>query len=231
MQISLEVILLVVELLLLAFTLFVVVQSRREERARGNLIGEMYRTARVFSRQEYFIAVMEALLKAKTEVFGCVTGSSPRADHESTVDRILDQIKVESSKGVNVWYLIPRSPDRIEMGSLYTRAGAKIRYHPGLIVNDLRYMVVDCRLVVIGLPEKSGEREPTRQGYAIPSEGMANLFQDHFERYWESPEATPYEVYVKELVSEIVRMNLGVSPDVVSRQLRIPDQEARSYMT
>jgi hypothetical protein len=77
---------------------------------------------------------------------------------------------------------------------------------------------------------KSGEREPTRQGYAIPSEGMANLFQDHFERYWKSPEALPYEVYVKELVSEITRMNVGISPDVVSRQLRIPDEEARSYM-
>lgn len=79
MQISFEVILLVVELLLLAFTLFVVVQSRREERARGNLISEMYRTARVFSRQEYFITVMEALLRAKAEVFGCVTGSTARA--------------------------------------------------------------------------------------------------------------------------------------------------------
>lgn len=230
MPISLEAILLVVELLLLAFTLFVVVQSRREEGARGKLIGEMYKTARVLSRQEYFIAVMEALLKAKTEVFGCVTGSSPRADHELTVDRILDQIKVESSKGVNVRYLIPRSPDRIELGSLYTRAGAQVRYHSGLIVNNLRYMVVDGKLVVIGLPEKSGEREPTRQGYAIPSEGMANLFQDHFERYWKSPEAFTYEVYVKDLVSEITRMNVGISPDVVSRQLRIPDEEARSYM-
>lgn len=57
MPISLEGILLVVELLLLAFTLFVVVQNRREERARGKLISEMYRTARVLSRQEYFIAV------------------------------------------------------------------------------------------------------------------------------------------------------------------------------
>ncbi len=230
MPTSLEAILLVVELLLLAFTLFVVVQSRREERARGKLIGEMYKAARVLSRQEYFIAVMEALVKANTEVFGCVTGSGPRADHALTVDRILEQIKVESSKSVNIKYLIPRSPDRIEMGSLYTRAGAEVRYHRGLIVNDLRYMVVDKKLAVIGLPEKSGEREPTRQGYAIPSEGLANLFQDHFERYWKSPEALPYEAYVKELISEITRMNVGISPDVVSRQLRIPDEEARSHM-
>lgn len=231
MQISVEAILIVVELLLLAFTLFIVVQSRREERARGNLISEMYKTARIFSRQEYFIAVMDALLRAKTEAFGCVTGSSPKADHEATVDRILDQIKVVSSRSVNVRYLIPKSPDRLEMGSLYTRAGAKVRYHPGLIVNDLRYMTVDGRLVVIGLPEKSGEREPTRQGYAIPSEGMANLFKDHFDRYWASPEATPYEIYVNELVSEIIRTNPSVSPDVVSRQLRISAEETRSYMT
>jgi hypothetical protein len=40
--ISLEGILLVVALLLLAFTLFVVVQSRREERARCKLIDKMY---------------------------------------------------------------------------------------------------------------------------------------------------------------------------------------------
>jgi hypothetical protein len=91
-------------------------------------------------------------------------------------------------------------------------------------------MVVETKLVVIGLPEKSGEREPTRQGYSIPSEGMANLFQDHFERYWKSPEALPYELYVKELVSQITRMNVGISPDLVSRQLRIPDEEVRSYM-
>ena len=133
MPISLEAILLVVELLLLAFTLFVVVQSRREEKARGKLIDEMYRTAGVLSRQEYFIAVMDALLRAKTDVFGCVTGSSPRADHDLTMDRILEQIKVESSKGVNVRYLIPRSPDRIELGSLYTRAGAEVRYHRGAL--------------------------------------------------------------------------------------------------
>jgi hypothetical protein len=67
-SISLEGILLVVELLLLAFTLFVVVQSRREERARGKLIDEMYRTARVLSRQEYFVAAMEALLTQSTQL-------------------------------------------------------------------------------------------------------------------------------------------------------------------
>jgi hypothetical protein len=101
------------------------------------------------------------------------------------------------------------------MGSLYTTAGAEIRYHRRLIVNDLRYMVVDGKLVVIGLPEKSGEREPTRQGYAIPSEGMANLFRDHFERFWKSPEALPYDVYLKDLVSEITKTNVGYIENAV----------------
>jgi hypothetical protein len=113
------------------------------------------------------------------------------------------------------------------MGSLYTRAGAEIRYHRGLIVNDLRYMVVDGKLVVIGL-RKSLERE-SPQARLRHSIRHGQSFQDHFERYWKSPEALPYEVYVKELSVEITRMNVGISRTLCRDNCGYPMKEARSY--
>ena len=54
-----QVLLQVVELVLLVVTLFIVQASRKETRGRGQLIQEMYKTARIVSREDYFNHIVE----------------------------------------------------------------------------------------------------------------------------------------------------------------------------
>lgn len=52
----------------------------------------------------------------------------------------------------------------------------------GLVVYDLRYMVVDDSIVLFGLPEKFGREQPTRRGFTIMSESLATMLRERFYR-------------------------------------------------
>ncbi len=146
----------------------------------------MTHTARMVSRQEYFNSLHFVMQNAKNSIKGSITGSHPTTPEQNDqVQGILNHIGTAKSRGVVIQYLLPKSQDRIMVASAYKEAGAEIRFHPGLLVSDLRYTVVDNNHTVIGLATTTGQNQPTREGYVIPSEGFAQIFLRQFQDRWE----------------------------------------------
>ncbi len=217
--------LLAVELILLTVTLFVVQASRRESRGRTQLIQEMYRTAKIVSRDDYFNSVMDGYKATSNNVLARVTGKKPSGDEMEIAHRLLLLIEEVTKSGIKINFLLPKSPERLYMGYRYTKAGAKVRYHSGIIASDLRYMIIDAKTVVLGLSGKIGEQEPTRTGYRIPSEGLANVLKTDFMMLWESAEATDYEEYVRHLLLRIKKTNPSISIELLTNQLDLDVDE------
>jgi hypothetical protein len=218
--------LLAVELVLLIATLALLIQARRESTGRENLLEQMAHTARIVSRQEYFNAVHFVMQNAKNSIKGSITGSVPStAEQQDQVQAITDHISTAKKRGVKIQYILPKSPDRLVIANKYREAGAEIRLHAGIIVSDLRYTIIDNGYTVLGLPSAVGENQPTREGYVIPSEALAGMFLRQFQTRWE--EATPYDEYLKTIVSEIRNHNPSVSVQLLSSQLQVPESEIR----
>ncbi len=184
---------------------------------------------RALSREEYFNLVVSTLRTASSEVFGVVTGSRPRTEiGRRALLRIVDSIEELSRKGVKIRYLMPMREESLGVGYMYTRRGAEVKYFPGLMVQDFRYMVVDGKVTVIGLPERVGSAQPTRLGYKIASEGLAALLKSDFEARWNSREAASYEEYCKMVINRIRKTNPDVSNETIASHLGIPvDEVAR----
>ena len=218
--------LLAVELVLLIATLALIIQARRESTGRENLLEQMAHTARIVSRQEYFNAVHFVMQNAKKSIKGSITGSVPStAEQQDQVQAIIDHISVAKKRGVKIQYILPKSPDRLVVANRYREAGAEIRLHGGIIVSDLRYTIIDNGYTVLGLASAAGENQPTREGYVIPSEALAEIFLRQFQTRWE--EAAPYDEYLKTIVSEIRNHNPNVSVQLLSSQLQVPESEIK----
>ena len=216
--------LLAVELILLIATLALLIQARRESKGRENLLEQMAHTARIVSRQEYFNAVHYVMQSARASIQGSITGSIPStAEQTDQVQAIIDHIALAKSRGVKIQYILPKSPDRLVIANRYKQAGAEVRLHGGIIVSDLRYTVIDHAYTVLGLPSSAGENQPTREGYVIPSEALAEIFLRQFEEGWKA--STPYDEYLKTIVSEIRTHNPKISPQILSSQLQLPESE------
>ena len=183
--------LLAVELILLVATLVLLIQARRESSGREKLLEQMAHTARIVSRQEYFNAVHFVMQSARNSIKGSITGSVPSTPEQNDqVQAIIDRISIAEKREVKVQYILPKSPDRLVVANRYREAGADIRLHGGIIVSDLRYTVIDNAYTVLGLPSSTGENQPTREGYVVPSEALAEIFLRQFQSRWE--EAEPY---------------------------------------
>jgi hypothetical protein len=229
LAISLNPILIIVELILLVPTLLLLVLGQREERGRQTLLREMAKTARIVAREEYFGSVRSSMQSATRTIKGSITGSQPKTpEQEEQVAKIVEEIKRAKARGVSIQYLLPKSQDRLALASSYKMAGAEIRFHPGLLINDIRYVVFDHRLTVIGLPSRVGENEPTREGYMIPSEGLAEIFLQQFESKW--AQAINYDDYLKELLVEIRNHNPNVSTQLLASELKVPEPEVKRVL-
>ena len=172
--------LLLLESGLLVATVIMLIYGIHEGKRRDHLLREVGRVIKVLTRQEYFFSIMEAMLDAKREIIGCVTGRLPSGDDIGMTRHIADAIERMTRKGVNVRYLLPKFPDRLQIGLQYMKAGAEIFFSSCLIVHNLRYIVVDEEIIVLGMPERTGEKEATKKGYTIPSKGLAALLRDNF---------------------------------------------------
>lgn len=98
------------------------------------------------------------------------------------------------------------------------KAGAQVRYSSCPVVHNIRYIVVDERLVVFGIPESTGEKEATRKGYRIPSEGLASILREFFYKCWEKD--VSYDEYLKEVVKQT-----GAPSKILARELQIDEGE------
>ncbi|MFZ6017185.1 MAG: hypothetical protein ACOYU0_06215 [Nitrospirota bacterium] len=213
-----ETVLLVVESILLLATIILLLYSLKEGRGRKALLLEVGKAIKILTRQEYFLVVTDSMMDAKVEVIGSITGRVPLGDDKKRTRDVINNIDRLTRNEVRVKYLLPKFPDRLHIGYLYTKAGAEIRYSDCPIVHDIRYMVVDDRLVVIGIPEITGEQEATRKGYRIPSEGLATMLKEYFNRCWEK--SISYEEYVKEVMTQT-----GGTPKLLAREFQIDEKD------
>ncbi len=213
--------LLLVELILLAATLLLIVMTRKEFRARGELIQHVSTATDAITRQEYFATVIDTIQGSDKYVYATVTGTAPSSNESDVVSMILDSVSRAGARGVKIRYLLPCSPDRLPMARRYRKSGAEVRFHPDLLVSDARFMIVDDRTVIIGVPERIGPSQPTKKGHNIVSESVAYLFREKFEKQWNSGDAKSYSQYLLELVSKARQVNPNVSADVIARNLRI----------
>jgi len=217
--------LLIVELFLLVATVSLLVLSRREQKSRERMMDHFNSVADVITRQEYFVAVVDAIQRAERLLYGSVTGSPPTHEEREVIQQILTAISDASRRGVKSRYILPLAPDRLQMGKRYKLSGAEVKFHPSLLISDMRYMLVDDRLVLLGVPERRGRNEPTRKGFTIPSESVAHLFKNQFEEQWSSGEAKEYRQYLGELVATVRTSNPGVSVDLVAGNLGIDRED------
>lgn len=219
---TIEIGLLMLESVLLFATIILLLFSLREGRGRKKLLLEVERATKVLTRQEYFLTVTDTMMEAKTEVIGAITGRLPIGDDKKRTKSVIDNIERLTKNGVSVRYLMPKFPDRLHIGYMYTKAGAEIRYSDCAIVHDIRYMVVDESVVVMGIPESTGEKEATRKGYRIPSEGLAAILKEHFYSCWDKN--ITFENYLKEVIKQT-----GATPKLLARELQINEGELEKF--
>lgn len=229
MALDINLILLVVELVLLIPTLLLLILGRNEERGRRQLLTHITGMAKMVSRQEYFNSVHSSMQKATKTVKGSITGSAPKTKEEDElVQNMVEEIRRSSKRSVLVQYLVPRSQDRLKVASRYKEAGAEIRFHPGLVVSDLRFVIVDSRTAVLGIPGTAGQNEPTREGFMISSEGLSEILSNQFESKWS--DGISYDEYVKSVLEEVKSHNPNVSDSLLSSQLQVPESELKRIL-
>ena len=196
---SLEVGLLSLESLLLIFTIILLFYSIKEGKQRDKLIMEVGKATRVLTRQEYFLSIIDSMMDAKEEIVGCITGRPPTGDDRKMTRDIVDKIERMTTKGVRIKYLMPKFPDRLHLGFEYMKAGADVCYSSCLMVHNIRFIIIDDGIVVMGIPESTGEREATKKGYRIPSEGLAMVLKNYFNT---CEKQTSFKDYLNEVIEQ-----------------------------
>lgn len=209
--------LILLESLLLVVTITLILYSIKEGKGRKKLLVEVGKAAKLLTRQEYFLTVTDSMMDANSEVLGCITGRPPTADDKKRVRDIIDTIERLTKKGIRVKYLIPKFHDRLHIGYLYTKAGAEVQYSSCLMVHNIRFIIVDNRFVVIGIPESIGEKEATKKGYSIPSEGLAMILKKHFN-------SCEKQILFKEYLREVMSQT-GAAPKHLAHELQIDEKD------
>jgi hypothetical protein len=219
---TLELGLLLLESILLIVTITLLFFNIHEGKQRDILLREVGRATRVLSRQEYFLSLMDSMLDAEKEIIGCITGRPPSGDDIKMTRNIVDTIEKATKKGVRVKYLLPKFPDRLLIGVQYTKAGAEVLFSSCLMVHNIRYSIVDERIVVLGIPESAGEKEATKKGYKIPSEGLAMILKDSFNT---CEKQTSLKVYLQEVIE-----HTGATPEHLAREFHIDEEELKKLL-
>jgi hypothetical protein len=209
--------LLILESVLLVATVILLLYSIREGKQRERLLIEVGKTTKILTRQEYFLTVTDSMMDAKDEIMGCITGRIPAGEDKKRTRDIIDTIEKVTKKGVRVKYLMPKFPDRLHIGYLYTKVGAEVLYSSCLTVHIIRFIIINDRIVVIGIPESVGEKEATKKGYRIPSEGLAMILKDHFNK---CEKQISFVEYLKEVIKQT-----GATPKHLARELHIDEEE------
>jgi len=213
---SIEIGLLVLESILLIVTIILLVYSIKEGKQRDKLLIEVTRATKVLSREEYFLTVIDSMRDAKREIIGTITGRPPKGEDKKLTRNVTEIISRLSKDGVKITYLLPKFPDRLYIGYLYTKAGAEVRYSNCVMVHNLRFIVIDEKFVVLGIPELTGEKEATKKGFRIPSEGLAIILKEYFNQ-------CEYQIgfvdYLKEVMSQT-----GASISQIAKEYNIDEK-------
>jgi hypothetical protein len=212
---TVELVLLLLESLLLVVTVILLIYNIHEGKQRDNLLREVGRATKVLTRQEYFYSLMDVMLDAEREIIGCITGRPPSGDDIKMTRNIVGAIEKMTEKGVRIKYLLPKFPDRLQIGIRYTKAGAEVLFSSCLMVHNLRYSIIDERVVVLGIPESMGEMEATKKGYRIPSEELAVILKNYFN-------TCEKQIGLREYLEEIIEQT-GATPEHLAREFHLDE--------
>ena len=214
--------LMLLESLLLVATIVLLVYNIHEGKQRDNLLREVGKATKVLTRQEYFFTVMESMLDAEREIIGCITGRLPSDEDIKMTRNIVGAIEKMTEKGVHIKYLLPKFPDRLHIGVRYTKAGAEVLFSSCLMVHNMRFSIVDERIVVLGIPESMGEMEATKKGYKIPSEGLAMILKNYFDT---CEKRTSLKEYLREIIEQT-----GATPEHLAREFHVDEKDLRDLV-
>jgi len=209
--------LLLLESVLLIATVILLVYSIKEGKHRDNLLQEIGKATKILTRQEYFLMVIDSMMDASEEIIGCITGRIPGGDDKQMTRDIITTIESRVKNKVRIKYLLPKFPDRLYIGYLYTKAGAEILYSSCLMVHNMRFIIVDERTIIIGIPEIVGETEATKKGYRIPSEGLAMVLRNYFNT---CEKQTNFRDYIKEVMDQT-----GATLQHLAREYKMDEKE------
>ncbi len=219
---TMELGLLLLESILLVATVILLIYNIHEGKQRDNLLREVGRATRILTRQEYFFTLMDAMLDAQREIVGCITGSPPSGDDIKMTRNIAAAIEKMTGKGVRIKYLLPKFPDRLQVGVQYTKAGAEVRFSSCLMVHSIRYSIIDEKIVVFGIPESTGEKEATKKGYKIPSEELAMILKDYYN-------SCEKQMTLKEYLQEIIEQT-GATPEHLAREFHLDAKDLKQLV-
>lgn len=219
---TMELGLLLLESILLAVTVILLIYSIHEGKQRDDLLREVGRATRILTRQEYFFTLIDTMFDAEREIIGCITGSPPSGDDIKPTRNIVAAIEKMAGKGVHIQYLLPKFPDRLQVGLLYTKAGAEVRFSSCLMVHTIRYSIIDEKVVVLGIPESTGEEEATKKGFKIPSEELAMILKNYYN-------SCEQQTTLKEYLQEIIAQT-GATPEHLAREFHLDAGELKQLM-
>jgi len=219
---TMELGLMLIESILLVVTVILLIYNIHEGKQRDNLLKEVGRATRILTRQEYFFTLMDTMLDAEREIIGCITGSSPSGDDIKMTRNITAAIEKMTGKGVRIKYLLPKFPDRLQIGVQYTKAGAEVRFSSCLMVHTIRYSIVDEKMVVLGIPESTGEKEATKKGYKIPSEELALILKNYYN-------SCEKQMTLKEYLQEIIEQT-GATPGHLAREFHLDEKDLQQLV-
>ena len=221
-------VLLTVELALLIISFALLFLSFREHRGRSELMDALFKATRELTRYEYFLAVIDSIKGSRRSVIGIITGRRPTTDFgKEAVKDIAKAISEASRRGTKIRYIVYKFPDRLYVAYLYKKAGADIRLSSSVMLSDMRYMVVDNLICVLGLADKE-RSSPTRIGYVIASSTLAHILMNDFEKVWETSESL--DEYTKNLIRELLRKSPLADEDFIASHLNIPKDIAASLL-
>ena len=221
---TIETSLLLLESVLLIVTIVLLLYSIRESRRRRDLLLAVSKATKTLTRIEYFTTVTDSITEAREEIIGYITGRRATGEDERRVAAILDAIRKATGRGVRVQYMLPKFHGRLYMGYLYSSAGAEVRYTAGLEVQSLRYMVVDGKSVIIGMPEATDREEMTSKGHWLPSKALAEILKGHFRPRWRK------SLSFSEFVDEVSKQT-GASVNQLAIELGIETKGFKRMLT
>ena len=220
---TLEIGLLALESILLIATIILLIYSIKEGKQRDKLILEVGKATRILTRQEYFLNVIDAMMDAKEEIRGCITGRIPSANDKRRTRDIISTIERRVKEGIKITYLLPKFPDRLHVGYLYAKAGAEVLYSSCLMVHNIRFITIDGTIVVMGIPEHTGEKQATKKGYRIPSEGLAMVLNNYFE-------SCEKQISFVDYINDVMKQT-GASLKHLAREYQIDEEGLNKLIT
>ena len=216
---TIELGLLSLESVLLVATIILLVYTIHEGKQRDRLLREVGRATKILTRQEYFFTLMDAMLDAKQEIISCITGTPTAGEDLKMTRNIVAAIERMSGKGVRIKYLLPKFPDRLQVGVQYTKAGAEVRFSSCLMVHTIRFSIIDEKMVVLGIPESTGEKEETKKGYKIPSEELAMILKNYYN-------SCEKQMSLQDYIREIIEQT-GASIDHLAREFHLDAKDLK----